>query len=84
MVYVFFDQITGFSNVHQIDSGLAMGTVIAHEVGHVLLNKEGHSAEGLMRATWDSNDWQRAAEGFLLFSFDDTETIRATTSSCRL
>ena len=82
-VYVFHDQIAEFSSVQRIDPALAMGTVIAHEVGHHLLRQNGHSAEGVMRAAWDSNDWQRAAMGFLLFSSDDAATIRATTSSCR-
>jgi hypothetical protein len=82
-VYVFYDQIAGFSSVQRIDSALAMGTVIAHEVGHLLLRQQGHSAEGLMRASWDSNDWQRAAMGFLLYSSHDAATIRATISSCR-
>ena len=81
--YLFFDQIAGFSSVRQVDAALAMGTVIAHEVGHLLLRQHGHSAEGLMRASWDSNDWHRAARGFLLFSSDDAATIRATSSSCR-
>ena len=82
-VYVFYDQITGFSSVQRIAPALAMGTVIAHEIGHVLLPQQGHSAEGLMRASWDSNDWHRAASGFLLFSSHDAATIRATISSCR-
>jgi hypothetical protein len=82
-VYVFLDQIAEFSSVQRIDPALAMGTVIAHEVGHHLLRQHGHSAEGVMRSSWDSNDWRRAARGFLLFSSDDAATIRATSSSCR-
>ena len=82
-VYVFHDQVAGFSNVRQLDAGLVLGTVIAHEVGHLLLRQRGHSAEGLMRASWDSGDWQRAVMGFLLFSSDDGATIRSTISSCR-
>jgi hypothetical protein len=82
-VYVFHDQIAEFSSVQQIAPALAMGTVIAHEVGHLLLQPQGHSAEGLMRASWDASDWQRAAMGFLLFSSHDAATIRATTLKCR-
>ena len=81
-VYVFHGQIAEFSSVQRIDPALAMGTVIAHEVGHLLLRQGGHSAEGVMRASWDSNDWQRAAMGFLLFASDDAAIIRATSSSC--
>jgi hypothetical protein len=82
-VYLFYDQIAGFSSAQQISRALAMGTVIAHEIGHVLLRQQGHSTEGLMRASWDPNDWQRAAMGFLLFSSEDAATVRATISSCR-
>jgi predicted Zn-dependent protease len=81
-VYVFYDQVAGFSNVQRMDSALVLGTVIAHEIGHLLL-RHGHSPEGLMRASWDSGDWQRASSGFLLFSPPEPTTIRATISSCR-
>jgi hypothetical protein len=81
-VYVFYDQVEGFSKAQRIDPAMTLGTVIAHEAGHLLLRQVGHSAEGLMHASWDSADWQRAATGALLFSNRDVTTIRATTSSC--
>ena len=82
-VYVFYDQVSGFSNVQRMDSALVLGTVIAHEIGHLLLRHDGHSAEGLMRASWGSSDWHRASSGFLLFTPPDGATIRTTISSCR-
>lgn len=82
-VYVFYDQVTGFSNVQQMDAALVLGTVIAHEIGHLLLQHDGHSAEGLMRASLESGDWRRASQGFLLFAPPDGATIRQTISSCR-
>jgi Sulfatase len=48
-VCVFHDQIAEFSRVQRIDIALAMGTVIAHEVGHLLLREQGHSAERCAR-----------------------------------
>ena len=60
-----------------------MGTVIAHEVGHVLLRQKGHSPKGLMRSLLDVDDWERAAMGLLWFSPDDAAIIHANTSSCR-
>jgi hypothetical protein len=81
-VYVFYDQVSGFSNVQRMDSALVLGTVIAHEIGHLLLRHDGHS-EGLMRASWGSSDWHRASSGFLLFTPPDGATIRTTISSCR-
>lgn len=82
-VYVFYDQVTEFSNVQRLDVALVVGTVLAHEIGHHLLRHHGHSAEGLMRAGWDAGDWLRASSGFLLFAVSEPATIRATISSCR-
>jgi len=82
-VYLFNDQVAEFSSSRRIQSALAMGTVIAHEIGHVLLQRKGHSPEGLMRAVLNGGDWERAAMGILLFAPDDAAIIRANTSSCR-
>jgi hypothetical protein len=82
-VYLFNDQVVEFSNSRRIRSALAMGTVIAHEIGHVLLQRKGHSPEGLMRGVLNRGDWERAAMGILWFAPDDAAIIRANTSSCR-
>jgi hypothetical protein len=82
-VYLFNDQVEEFSSSRRIRSALAMGTVIAHEIGHVLLQRKGHSPEGLMRAVLNAGDWERAAIGLLLFAPDDAAIIRANALSCR-
>ena len=81
--YVFYDQVGGFSNVQRVQLTRVLGAVVAHEVGHLLTGQRGHSAEGLMRARWNSGDWERASLGLLLFSAPDSSRIRATLSSCR-
>jgi hypothetical protein len=83
VAYLFFDQIIAFSNILMLDSALVLGTVAAHEVGHVLLRRQGHSAEGLMRASWKPDDWERAASGFLLFSQPERLAVRKRISDCR-
>jgi hypothetical protein len=83
VAYLFFDQTIEFSRVQQLPPALVMGTVVAHEIGHLLLRDRGHSAEGLMRASWSGGDWQRASSGFLLLSQRESETMRATISSCQ-
>jgi len=82
-VYLFNDQVAKFASWRRLRSALAMGTVIAHEIGHVLLQRKGHSPEGLMRAVLNDGDWERAALGILLFAPDDAAIVRANTSSCR-
>jgi hypothetical protein len=32
-----------------------LGTAMAHEVGHILLNMDGHSQTGIMQGNWDGN-----------------------------
>ncbi len=83
VAFLFFDQAIEFSRVHQAAAALVMGTVVAHEIGHLLLGKRGHTSEGLMRASWSVDDWQRASSGILLFSQRESQTMRATISSCR-
>jgi hypothetical protein len=80
--YVFFDQIVGLSSAQRADTGLVLGTVAAHEIGHLLLRRRGHAVEGLMHAPWSAADWQRFALGLLLFSSRESETMRTIISSC--
>ena len=82
-VYLFNDQVAEFSSSRRVRTTLTMGTVIAHEIGHVLLQRMGHSPEGLMRAVLNAGDWERAALGLLLFAPDDAAIVRANTTICR-
>jgi hypothetical protein len=83
VAYLFFDQITAFSNIMLRDPALVLGMVAAHEVGHVLLRRLGHSTAGLMRASWKPDDWERAASGSLLFSTSERTAVRKRISECR-
>ncbi|HEY3456172.1 MAG TPA: hypothetical protein VGK64_16460 [Bryobacteraceae bacterium] len=58
-----------FSNV--------LGHAIAHELGHVLLRSEQHSASGLMRARWDKAAWLNAAAGRVRMDQDEARRMRA-------
>jgi len=60
-----------------IKEGDLLGYVVTHELGHLLLGKESHSAGGLMRARWEVAQLQQGARGNLLFSRDETEKIRS-------
>jgi hypothetical protein len=55
-------------------SGLVLGHVIAHELGHLLLQRATHSAAGLMQATLDL---RLAQQGRLLFTAPEAQAIRA-------
>jgi hypothetical protein len=36
--------------------GLALGRAVAHEIGHYLFNTRSHTADGLMRARFETRD----------------------------
>ena len=65
------DQLAG------IDADRLLGTVIAHEVGHLLLGLHAHSAGGLMKSSWGHEEMRRISMGALLFAPDQSSLIRA-------
>ena len=54
-----------------------LGAVIAHEIGHLLLNQPSHSKTGIMRGDWYLADLYDVAYGCLLFTPHQAEVIRA-------
>lgn len=54
-----------------------LGTIVAHELGHILLGPNAHSIAGIMRATLLPEDWEKAAQGTLGFTRSQSQQIRA-------
>lgn len=54
-----------------------LGYAIAHEIGHLLLNQQVHSAYGIMRGEWGFADFRDIAEGVLLFTPQQAQFLRA-------
>lgn len=52
-----------------------LGEMIAHEIGHILLNLSAHSETGIMRGGWDLKDLQDVAYGELLFTKQQSKVI---------
>ena len=52
-VYVFWDRVGPAVDRQAVAHGDALGLVIAHELGHVLLPGRGHSPGGLMQANYN-------------------------------
>ena len=59
----------------------ALGHVIAHEIGHLLLGRDSHSASGLMSAAWTAEEQALLIRGSLHFTPDDRLRIRAAIES---
>lgn len=85
-VYILYDRVKELAHkretVGALDARISLctsqilGEVIAHEIGHIILNLSSHSATGIMRGPWDRRDLQDAAYGQLLFTPEQAKVIR--------
>ena len=54
-----------------------LGCAIAHELGHLLLGPNGHSAGGIMQGQWDPKQLHMALMGGLVFTSQQSKVLRA-------
>ena len=65
----------------RVSESQILGIAIAHELGHLLLDLQGHSADGIMRGEWGLTDLRNAAFQMLLFTPQQSEVLRANARS---
>jgi hypothetical protein len=58
-------------------SGVILGDLMVHELGHLLLSSPAHSVAGIMTGRWQTKELERAAQGALWFLPEQAQTIRA-------
>ena len=68
--------INGDLDLH-VSIGQILGHVIAHEVGHLLLNQQVHSPHGIMRGEWSFLDFRDMASGRMTFTPEEAGFLRA-------
>jgi hypothetical protein len=74
-IHVFLDRVLHLTG----DQGFAstvLAHVMVHEITHVLEQSELHSAEGVMKAFWSDDDYERMKRHPLPFSPEDVDLIR--------
>ena len=67
---------TGHSCFDSADLGRALGRVLAHEIGHVLLLAPDHQPQGLMRASFAPADMLRLERGSFTLSKSEIARLR--------
>ena len=88
LVYVFYDRVKELAErqaaaqvkgeiVARAGEYQILGEMIAHEIGHILLDMPGHSETGIMRGGWDLKDLQDVAYGSLFFTAQQAQVVRA-------
>jgi hypothetical protein len=73
---VYFNVLATSSVTESVHAGDLLGFVIAHELGHLLLGRNSHSATGLMAPVWQAGEVRMASQGILFFTGDQQERIR--------
>ena len=80
VAYVFYRRVEAEAAQYSVSPAFVLACAIAHEMGHLLLpgslHHSGHSSTGLMRPTWNRDDFIRADRGQLRFDDDQATLIR--------
>jgi hypothetical protein len=71
---VLYPRVGQLAAASVVDIGTALGDVIAHELGHLLLGTGEHSLNGIMRSEFNL---LRAQQGTVFFTDDQARAIRA-------
>lgn len=79
--WLFYNRIENQRRTLGVDAWLLLGLVMAHEMGHLLLPYGSHTAAGLMKGSWDSNQARLATMGSLTFDAGQAAVIRARLAS---
>jgi hypothetical protein len=74
---VYFASLASSNAGAIVPTGELLGCVIAHELGHLLLGKDSHSATGLMSAVWQDSELREAAQGNLFFTAGQGDRMRS-------
>jgi hypothetical protein len=74
---IFFGPAVELHEHFQVQLGVLLGHVLAHEVAHLLLGTNSHSDTGIMRAHWSEQDLANASRYALLFTEAQAKTMRA-------
>jgi hypothetical protein len=83
-ITAYYHHIQTSARRHRVDTDVLCGYVLAHEIGHVLLRSREHSNSGLMRSSWDNEDYGSMIARRLHFDSAATAAIRSQLRSTPL
>ena len=80
MADAYFQAIQATSERHRGDSGVLLGFVMAHELGHLLLGA-GHTPDGVMQSAWGQKQMDALRQRWLRFTAESAGRIRGALES---
>jgi len=72
---VYYQSVQQFASLRDVEPGVLLGCVMAHELGHLLLGPE-HARHGIMRAAWNNLELDEMRFGRLKFDASESDLIR--------
>ncbi|HYS24186.1 MAG TPA: hypothetical protein VEP46_01245 [Vicinamibacterales bacterium] len=78
IAYVIYDRVQRIAAGHGADEVGLLGSVMAHEISHLLLGRGSHVGGGLMKDHWNHLDVRQLASLKLEFSESQADHIRRT------
>ena len=78
---VYYDYVAHLarSDDAEFEIRIILGCVMAHEIGHLLLGSNSHSASGIMQGHWERGQIRQAVTSNLLFTPEQAKLIQAET-----
>jgi hypothetical protein len=73
---VYFHRANDIARDYGVRRAIALAGIMAHEIGHLLLDRSAHSSTGVMRASWEYGDLLKIAQGTLWFTRPEAARIR--------
>jgi hypothetical protein len=80
---VFYDRVMELHANWKATLADTLGSVMAHELGHLLLGSNSHSVMGIMRARWQSEELRRLSRGALLFTTEQADRMNERVNRAR-
>jgi hypothetical protein len=78
---VFFDRVEEAHRRYGADRSQLLGTVVAHELGHLLLGSHAHSRDGIMAPVWEEESLRNMGMGHLLFTREQSSLMKMRVSN---
>ena len=81
---VFWNRAQELHANSNVDIAGILGSVMAHEMGHLLLGSNAHAISGIMRAHWEAGELRRINMGTLVFLPTQGKRMHARIASRRM
>ena len=74
--YILYHQVSESAGKAGCSVCALLALSMAHEIGHLLLGKMGHSSDGIMKATWGQADARQVEAGEMKFTASQARSMQ--------